>query len=96
MHGGSSLAEWYFSLQGQGLRESVDGYFTTLGGRILVLVWVGCRRWFSVVGSGVERFVLEARRRRSLKIGEWQRTYCGGPLELAIWRGSRVEAGVVG
>ena len=35
MHGGSSLAEWYLGLQGQGLGESVDGYFTTLGGTIL-------------------------------------------------------------
>ena len=35
VHGGSSLAEWYLGLQGQGLGRSVDGYFTTLGGRIL-------------------------------------------------------------
>ena len=35
VHGGSSLAEWYLGLQGQGLGRGVDGYFTTLGGRIL-------------------------------------------------------------
>ena len=35
VHSGSSLAEWYLGLQGQGLGGDVDGYFTTLGGRIL-------------------------------------------------------------
>ena len=35
VHGGSSLAEWFLGLQGQGLGGSVDGYFTTLVGRIL-------------------------------------------------------------
>ena len=35
VHGGSSLMEWYLSLQGQGLEEDVGGYFTTLGGKIL-------------------------------------------------------------
>ena len=35
VHGGSSLTEWYLGLQGQGLGRDVDGYFTTLGGRIL-------------------------------------------------------------
>ena len=35
VHGGSSLMEWYLGLQGQGLEEDFDGYFTTLGGKIL-------------------------------------------------------------
>ena len=35
VHGGSSLEEWYLGLQGRGLGVCVDGYYTTLGGRIV-------------------------------------------------------------
>ena len=74
MHGGSSVAEWYLGLQGQGLEGGMlmatspplVGGFWTLRGRLLVLVWLGCKRWFSMVSSGVGRFVVVARRWRSL------------------------------
>ena len=58
VHGGSSLMEWYLGLQGQGLEEDFDGYFTTLGrfwtlkGRYLVFVCVGCKRWLFMEGFG--------------------------------------------
>ena len=36
VHGGASLEEWYLFLHGRGSGGGVDGYFTTLGGRILI------------------------------------------------------------
>ena len=69
VHGGFSLAEWYLGLQGQDLGRGVDGYFTTLAGRILnperEVSGLGLDGLQEVVGSGVERFVV-ARRWRSL------------------------------
>ena len=35
VHGGSSLMEWFLGFQGQSLEEDLDGYFTTLDGKIL-------------------------------------------------------------
>ena len=62
-----------FGFARRSLGESVDGYFTTLGGRIMNPETGGSWSWFrwvaggfSVVGSGVGRLVLEARRRRYL------------------------------
>ena len=74
VHGGSSLMEWYLGLQRQGLVEDFDGYFTTLGGKILDFhlerswsVWC-CKRWFSMEGFGTGRLVVLARW-RSLILG---------------------------
>ena len=57
VHGGASLEEWYLGLQGRGSGGGVEGYFTTLGGRILNpgrevsgLGLDDCKRWFSMVG----------------------------------------------
>ena len=35
VHGGASLEEWYMGLHWRGSGGGVDGYFTTLGGRLL-------------------------------------------------------------
>ena len=73
VHGGSSLTEWYLGLQGMasgGMLMATSpplvGGFWTLRGRLLVLVWLGCKRWFSMEGFGAGRLVVLARRWRSL------------------------------
>ena len=71
VRGGSSLAEWYLGLQEQGLGEGVvDGYFTTLGGRIL-----NPEREVSGLSGGAVRGVGKVV--EVPNIGEWQCTFCG-------------------
>ena len=62
---GSSLTEWYLRLQGQGLGEDVDGYFTTLGGRF----W----SWFGWVARGSFQWKASGRG------GSWYWQGGGGP-----------------
>ena len=69
VHGGSSLAEWYLGLQGQGL-----GDFTTLGGRILDPV-----REVSGLGLvGLQEVVFDGRLRGGGRGGPWD-WQGGGP-----------------
>ena len=83
MHGGSSLMEWYLGLQGQGLVEDFDGYFTALGGKIL-----DSHGKVSGLGlCGLQEVVFHGRIRGGAArgigkvevpgIGEWQCTFCG-------------------
>ena len=91
--GGLTLEEWFAGREGENLGVGVDGYFTTLGGKMF-----NPRVEISKLGlAGLQEVVFHGRlkggackgagRVDSPNVGEWQCSFCMAPhCWLRRWR----------